>query len=149
MFLLVVFVFYLIFPISTPGVLAPYIDSNIGMAIVLVTTIYLFLYTTPILGVLSLFVAYELLRRSSAVLFGKVVGREETTWISGNTPAVEFAPSQHKKDVQMEHMNPPRSLTLEEQMVSQMAPIGKSEPMTFIDTSYKPVQDKIVGGTLV
>jgi len=149
MFLLIVFVFYLIFPVSTPNELAPYIDSSLGMAVVFIVTIYLFLYTTPILGILSIFVAYELLRRSSAVLFGKVVGRSDTTWISGNTPAVEHAPTQQKKDVQMAKMNPPAVTTLEEQVVSQMAPIGKSDPMTFIDTSYKPVQDKIVGGTLL
>ena len=45
-------------------------------------------------------------------------------------------------------MNPPtNSMTLEEEMVKEMAPIGKSDPSTYIDTSYKPIADKVIEGT--
>jgi hypothetical protein len=100
---------------------------------VLLSTLYLFFYTTPILAILSVLVAYEFLRRSSRV--------------SSHTPIVAYSPVvQKQKDVLMQKLNPPVVTTLEEQVVAQMAPIGKSDPSTFIDTSYKPVADKVLEG---
>ena len=62
------FVFYLVFQVDTPQLLIPYIDSAMGMIVIVGITLYLFLYTHPILGVLSVFVAYEVLRRSTVRL---------------------------------------------------------------------------------
>ena len=51
----------------------------------------------------------------------------------------------------MKEMNPPTHVvSLEEEIIHQMAPIGKSDPTTYIDTSYKPIADKVIdGATLV
>jgi hypothetical protein len=47
----------------------------------------------------------------------------------------------------MKEMNPPTHvLTLEEEIVKEMAPLGKSDPSTYIDTSYKPIADKLIDG---
>jgi len=40
-------------------------------------------------------------------------------------------------------MNPPRTETLEEQIIDKMAPIGYSDPSIFTSSSYKPVADNI------
>ena len=131
--LFILFVVYIVFSIPTPFFLIPLLDSPLGLAIVIMTTLYLFLYTTPILGILSIFVAYEMLRRSSKV--------------TGSTPILKYTPTQVKKDKYMKEMNPPSHvLTLEEEIVKQMAPIGKSDPSTYIDTSYKPIADKLIDG---
>ena len=131
--LFVLFVVYIVFSIPTPFFLIPLLDSPLGLAIVIITTLYLFLYTTPILGILSIFVAYEMLRRSSKV--------------TGNTPIMKYTPTQVKKDKYMKEMNPPiHVLTLEEEIVKEMAPLGKSDPSTYIDTSYKPIADKLIDG---
>ena len=131
--LFILFVVYIVFSIPTPFFLIPLLDSPLGLAIVIMTTLYLFLYTTPILGILSIFVAYEMLRRSSK--------------ITGTTPIMKYTPTQVKKDKYMKEMNPPTHiLTLEEEIVKQMAPIGKSDPSTYIDTSYKPIADKLIDG---
>ena len=62
---LIVFVIYIIFPFKTPFFLAGIINTPIGLLVALVLTLYLFFYTNPILGVVFIFVAYELIRRSS------------------------------------------------------------------------------------
>lgn len=136
-FLFILFVVYIVFSIPTPSFLVPFIDSPFGLGIVIITTIYLFLYTTPVLAILSIFVAYELLRRSSRV--------------TGKTQIMEYTPTQVKKDKYMKEMNPPTHvMSLEEEIIREMAPIGKSDPTTYMDTSYKPIADKVIdGATLV
>ena len=67
--------------------------------------------------------------------------------LTGTTPIMKYTPTQAKKDKYMKEMNPPTNvLTLEEEIVKQMAPIGKSDPSTYMDTSYKPVADKLIDG---
>lgn len=63
--LFIVFVIYILFPIKTPNVLIPFINSSFGLALILIATLYLFFYTTPILAILAILVAYELIRRSN------------------------------------------------------------------------------------
>ena len=135
--LLVVFILYIVLPIQTPNFLAGAIDSSLGMLSIFIITVYLFFHVNPILAVVYIFVAYELLRRSCK--------------ITGQTPIVEYTPTQVKKDQYMKEMNPPTHVvSLEEEIIHQMAPIGKSDPTTYIDTSYKPIADKLMeGATLV
>ena len=132
------FVLYLIFPVQTPCILKPFINTNIGMSVVIVLTLYLLLYTTPILGILTVFVGYELLRRSA----GGVV--------SPKVPMIKFTPSQHKKDRELVAMNPPKALSLEEEIINTNAPVGKSAfPDGYVESEFKPVNDKILGGSMV
>lgn len=136
--LFVVFILYLIFPIPTPAIVVPYVNTNISLGAIVILTLYMFLYTTPILGVLSIFVAYELLRRSSN-------GHVRT-----KVPMVRHTPSQPKKDKDMKNLNPPKETTLEETIIQQMAPIGKnSVAEKYVETSFKPVHDKISGASMV
>ena len=65
--LLVLFVIYLVTMVPTPAWFVPLINSSLGLVVLLIIVLYLLFYTTPVLGVLSLFVAYELLRRSSVM----------------------------------------------------------------------------------
>jgi len=64
----VLFVIYLVFQVQTPSFLMPYISSPLGIAVVLIITLCVFFYTNPVLGILSLFVAYELIRRSTTLI---------------------------------------------------------------------------------
>ena len=61
---IILFILFLIFQVSLPAPLVKILHSNLGMAIILCIVVYLFLYTNPILGILSIFVVYELIRRS-------------------------------------------------------------------------------------
>ena len=124
------FVIYLVLPIETPAMVAPYVDSPVGMVSIFIITLYLFLYTNPILGILYIFVAYELLRRSMKV--GNV----------GSTSYIQYSPSQHKRDSDLKQMNPVKS-SLEEDVVAKMAPLGHSDASAYIDSSFKPISENI------
>jgi predicted membrane protein len=137
MVLFIGFILYIVLPIRTPGVLAPYIDSIFGMIVLFCITVSLFVYTNPILGVLYILVAYEVMRRSSSN--------------KGNTKAIimEYTPSQMTKDADMHKMNPTVEKTVEEEVIEVRAPIGKAQPTEYIATSFKPVADKLEGASLV
>ena len=115
--LLVIFVLYLILPIQMPDLISGAIDSPLGMLSIFIITVYLFFNANPILAVVYVFVAYELLRRSSRK--------------TGRTTIVTYTPSQIKKDAQMAAMNPVQKETLEEEVVDKMAPIGRSDMSVF------------------
>jgi len=129
------FIIYVVFPISTPSFLAGFIESSLGMVLLFLVTIFLFFYTNPILGVIFVFVAYELLRRSSH--------------ISGRTAIIKHTPSQLKKDIEMASMNPPKRESLEEEIVEKMAPIGKSDMSIYTPSSFKPVAENVGSASLV
>lgn len=130
--LFIIFVLYLTLPLDTPKFLCSGVNHPVGMVLVVVITIYLFLYVHPILGILSIFVAYELMRRSC---------KKEVKHVRFETP------TQSKKDADMKKMNPPKEYTLEEDVVSKMAPIKKTQE--YLITSYKPVSEDIHAALLL
>ena len=132
--LLIIFVLYIVLPIQTPDFFAGLVDSSLGMLTIFVITVYLFFNVNPVVAVVYIFVAYELLRRSSNK--------------TGKVTIIQHTPSQANKDSEMKAMNPVQITTLEEEVVQQMAPIGKSDPGMFISTSFKPVADKVGDASL-
>ena len=134
MFLMVIFILFIIFPIEIPESFANIIDSPLGMVLIFGITLSLFLMFNPILGVLYILVAYELLRRSST--------------ITARPTMIEYTPTQENKNRELKKMNPTPSLTLEEEIVDSRAPIGKSDQGVYIDTTFKPVANKTDGASL-
>ena len=130
--LFVIFVVYVVFQPRTPPVLAGLIDTPIGTAIVMVFAVYLLLYSHPVLGVLSVFVAYELLRRSSTVV----------QYIPTMLASAQERP---KVDAKIQSFNPPAERTLEEDVVAQMAPIDVSSD--YVETGFKPVSNDVHGAS--
>jgi hypothetical protein len=65
LFLAVLFALYLIFGYKLPNGVASMIDSTIGKIIVVIVALMLFAYSNPILGVLALLVAYQLIKGAS------------------------------------------------------------------------------------
>ena len=108
--------------VKTPEMLKPLINDPVGMVVIILGILYLLYYTHPILGILGIFVAYELMRRSAMK----------------NIKHVSFAPTtERKKAKDMKKMNPPKYTTLEEKMVEKMAPMKKTQD--YLVSSYKPV----------
>lgn len=130
---LIVFVFYLMFNIDTPEMIAEIVETPIGLLSIMVMIMYLFFYGNPIIAIMFIFVAYELLKRSALV--------------TGRKALMDYTPSQSKKNIQMKAMNPPKEKTLEEEMVEKMAPIGKSEMIDLVETGFKPVAAKTPGAS--
>jgi len=156
--LFVLFVVYLIFPIKTPVMVAPYIESPLGMVVIILITIYLFLYSNPILAILYIFVGYELIRRSSVsndtkmnplnkmIFDGEVKVMDPET--SGQVAYIQNTPSEETRAAEMQSLNPKQKDTLEEDMVDEYAPIGMSAPIAVIESSFKPVSDNLKGASL-
>jgi hypothetical protein len=135
MILFVLFILYIVFDIPTPEIIASYVDTPVGMVVVLLLCLYSFLFFHPLIGIVALFVGYELVRRS-----GKANNR---------VPMILYTPTQAKKDAEIAAMQPPNEKTLEEEMVEQMAPIGKSSMITYTVSDYKPVAGDTHGATLI
>lgn len=134
--LFILFFIYLLFDIKTPDVINPYLSSPIGIVFIILMTLFLFLYTNPIVGIMSLFVAYELIRRSSSPFMP-------------STTIMTTTPTEERRNFELKAMNKPKPDTLEEEVVSHMAPIGKSEQGNYIETSFKPISDDLLGGSTI
>ncbi len=128
-FLLVVFILYLILPLDLPESIAVVVNTPLGIITMFLITVALFAYVNPILGVLYIFVAYELLRRS--------------TRVTGKSAYIQYTPTQVEKNQTMRKMNPPAEKTLEEAIVEKMAPIGEN---TFVDGRVSNEKHKAIGG---
>ena len=126
---LVVFILYIVLPIENPQFVSNMVDTPMGMVAVLAVTLYLFFNASPLVAILYIFVAYELLRRSSKQ--------------TGKAAIQEHTPSQEKKDKKMQKMNPVKKSTLEEEVIEMMAPIGHSDPVVFTETAFKPVSEDV------
>ena len=134
---LVVFVIYIIFPFQTPGVLAGVVNTPIGIMIFFLVALYLFFYTSPVLGVIFIFVAYELIRRTSLVGIA-----------ASDNYMIRSSPSEMQKAAEMNSMNPVRSSTLEEDVISKLAPAQVFHRDPAIETGFKPMQERLKQASL-
>lgn len=131
---LVIIAVFVLFPIPLPSQIFPLVNSNLGLAMLVLLALYLLLNTTPLIGVFSVFAIYVFMTRcSSGINFM-------------NTPSNTLTKSENvKKTNNMKKLNKPgNEKTLEEQMVDVMAPVGQSPTQDeFIDTSFKPVNSNV------
>jgi hypothetical protein len=125
--LVILLIVYLILGFKTPEPIASMIDSLIGKVVIFIVVIYLFMNSNPILAILSLFVAFDLIRRSSMT--------------TGIDALQRFAPSEQKKSSQFTAFNQ-FPYTLEQEVVAKMAPIMKSGS-SLNQASYKPLLDNL------
>ena len=133
--MLIIFVVYLVMDIYPPELMASYLDTSLGMVGILLITLYVFINYHPILGVVFLFVAYEIVRRSARV--------------NNRVPMMQYTPSQFKKDAELASMNPAAPTSLEEEMIDKMAPVGKSSLITYTMSEYKPVSSDIHNASVI
>jgi len=139
--------------------IAPYIESPLGMIVIIMITIYLFLYSNPILAILYIFVGYELIRRSNVSNDTKMNSTNKVKFdgsvkimdpeTSGQTTYIQNTPSEETRNAEMKELNPKQKDTLEEDMVNEYAPIGVSTPVAIIDSSFKPVSDNLKGASFI
>ena len=101
----VLFVIYLVMGYKMPEGVATIIDSNAGKIIVVLTALMLFAYSNPILGVLALLVAYQMIKGASVK--------------TGMAGLEQYYPTQQKKwsPFTPAHQFP---YTLEQEMVKHM-----------------------------
>lgn len=132
--LALLFALFIVLPVDVPLFLANMIDSTLGMVVIFILAVYMFMNVTPVLAVLFVLVSYELLRRSCKA--------------SGKQVIMKHTPTQEKKDEKMKKMNPPKKETLEEEIVDKLAPVGKSDMISYISTSFSPVAEELSGASM-
>jgi len=125
--LIVLFIIYLVMGYNTPEPIANLVDTLIGRVIIFIIVIYLFNNFNPILDVLSIFVAFEIVRRSSVATVIDVLQR--------------FAPTEERKMSQFTAFNQ-FPYTLEQEIVAKMAPLVKSGSC-ISQSSFKPLLDNL------
>ena len=108
-----------------PANVAELVDTNTGKVIIVILTLILFGVSNPIVGILGIIVAYELIKRSS---------------ISTGSAALEqYYPTESKKwsPFNATHQFP---YTLEQEMVKKMAPNRHFNTVS-TPTTFKPILD--------
>jgi hypothetical protein len=123
----VLFVLYLVMGYKTPEPVANIVDTVPGKLLLFIMVVYMFMNTHPVLAVLALFVAFDLMRRS--------------TLATGIDALNKYAPSEEKKMSQFTAFNQ-FPYTLEQEVVSKMAPVVQSGG--FLNApSYKPMLENL------
>lgn len=130
--LVILMIIYLIMGFNTPNLIANIVDNLFGKIVIVLIVLYLFIHANPILAILAAFVAFDLMRRSSmAIGFGP----------SGLGSLQSYAPTEKKKMSQFTAFNQ-FPYTLEQEVVSKMAPIVRSGS-SLSQASYKPLLDNL------
>jgi len=147
-FFLVIFTLFVIFPVPVPSALAPWIDNPLGVAVPFILVVAMLFFTNPLLGVVFILVAYELVRRSAKVSHRSV-------------PMMKYTPDERKRNCEMRklermakqqqnHSQKPLvgggligAKSLEEDMVVQYG-VYESNPSIAdnVKTSFHPVYDE-------
>lgn len=125
--LTILFIIYLIMGYKTPESIANIIDTLVGKVVIFIVVIFMFMHANPILAVLALFVAFDLIRRSS-----------EATGIDA---LKQYLPTEEKKSSQFTAFNQ-YPYTLEQEVVKKMAPIVQSGS-SLTKPSYKPLLENL------
>lgn len=143
---LVVFVLYLVFPVTTPSAAAPYIESPLGLVVLFGVAVALFVYSHPSIAILFVFVAYTLLRRSTVIVnkshYLEQTKSETEKRFDVQKQVQDATPKEDPRSVEIAANQP---VTLEEEIVMERAPIGRSDPVQFLQSSYKPVASNTEG----
>ena len=142
----VIFILYIVLPIQTPSAMVPVIHSNLGLIVIFMIVLYLFIFGNPILAVLYLGVAYLLMRRQPAA---SSVGRaplSKTMSKSDKPPTVPNIPIPENSHMPKTPVTqqPARGRTLEEDVVANMAPVGRNSGIVNT-SSFKPVASNTSG----
>ena len=129
--LTVIFIIYLILGYKTPQSLAFLVDNLIGKIVIFIIVIYMFLYKNPILAVITLFVAFDLMRRSSMTVDNNLIQ--------------SYIPSEVNKMNQFTAFNQ-FPYTLEQEVVKKMAPIVQSGSV-MKKASFRPMLENLYGAS--
>ena len=112
MLLTVLIVFYIVLNVPTPAGIASYVDTPLGNIVVVLIALSFFMHSHHVVGILALFAAYMLIRRSSSA--------------TGSFAIEAYVPSEKRKSEELSAYNQ-FPVTLEEQVVAIMAPLADTE----------------------
>jgi hypothetical protein len=121
---IVLMVVFVVFKIPVPEVIAKYVENIVGTSIIVLVVIYL-LATRPLMGIVSIIAAYELIQRS----------RKSKSDAIFST----YLPTEASKAKELKSYNV-FPTTLEEEVVHKMVPYVTAENLPA--PSFRPVLNK-------
>ena len=118
----VLFIIYLVMGLKMPDGVANMIDSTVGKIVVVLVALMLFAYSNPVLGVLALIVAYQLVKTASVK--------------TGMAGLEQYYPTEQKKwsPFTPTHQFP---YTLEQEVVSKMT--TQKFNTSYVKAPFRPV----------
>ena len=137
-------VIYLLVDVSTPNYMKSILKTQMGMIILLVLLVLIGLNANPLVTLLVIFAAYEMVRRS--LLEGFEESGEESGEVKYDDEGRELGPDGQslpdEVDISEGFQN------LETEIVKDMAPVGKSNKIVYNVSSYKPVENNVTGTSM-
>ena len=118
------FILYLVMGYKMPKEAATIVDSTIGKIVVVIVTLMLFAYSNPILGILALLVAYQLIKSSSVK--------------TGMAGLEKYYPTETKKWTPFTPTNQ-FAYTLEQEVVKNMT--TKKFNTEYVKPPFRPILD--------
>ena len=130
--LLVVFIVYIVCNVPTPEPIASLIDSTLGYVVVIALFALMAVNLNPIITLVGVFAIYLLFKRSSIS--------------TGSLAMTKFLPSENAKGQYLNAFNQ-FPVTLEEEVVQQMAPLQSGPAMG--RKSFAPVMNNLHDATFL
>ena len=130
--LLIVFIVYIVFNVPTPQPIASLVDSTLGYVVIIALFALMAVNLNPIITLIGVFAIYLLFKRSSIS--------------TGSLAMTKFLPSENVKGQYLTAFNQ-FPVTLEEEVVQQMAPLQSGPPMG--QKSFLPVMNNIHDATFL
>jgi hypothetical protein len=118
------FVLYLVMGYQMPEQVATIVDSTIGKIVVVLVALMLFSHSKPILGILALLVAYQLIKSASVK--------------TGMAGLEEYYPTESKKWTPFTPTNQ-FAYTLEQEVVKKMA--SQKFNTEYVKAPFRPILD--------
>ena len=159
-------VIYLLVDVSTPNYMKSILKTQMGMIILLVLLVLIGVYANPLVTILVIFAAYEMVRRSLLEGFEEPGSEEseepesEEGEVKYDDEGRELGPdgkplpdSDEGGDDEQTKLPDEVDISegfenLETEMVKEMAPVGKSNKIVYNVSSYKPVENDVTGTSL-
>lgn len=137
--LVILIIIYLILGLKTPEPIADLIDTLVGKIVIFSIVIYLFIHANPVLAILALFTAFQLMYHSSM----------SVRYSSQSTlgPLTKYAPTEIKEYSPFSAHNQ-FPYTLEQEVVAKMAPMVKTG-CSLKTAPYKPNLDNTYDALLI
>ena len=130
--LLIVFIIYIVCNVPTPEPIASLIDSTFGYVVIIALFALMAVNLNPIITLVGVFAIYLLFKRSSIS--------------SGSLAMTKFLPSENVKGQYLNAFNQ-FPVTLEEEVVQQMAPLQEGPAMG--PKTFTPVMDNLHDATFL
>jgi uncharacterized membrane protein len=140
-----VLVIYLFVDVETPLSVKKVIGSKYGLGLLGLILVLVVCYSNPLVTILLIFAMYELVRKVTDEGFEEMEEEleeideaEEDMEDEGEADALVEAPELFTTDE-----------FLENNIIREMAPVGKGNKIEYKNTSYKPVEVNLTGTSLV